>query len=1047
MRFVLRHSGILLLEALAGLLALAILAGGILAILLKDQAPLQLGFLTPYLERSLNEIDPNIKVKIAETLLTWSGWERPLDLRVRNVQISDAAGHSLANLPDLSVELSVPALLGGDIAPGAIDVVAPRLVVVRTEDGRMQLGFGQSEQEVKQPLTPDLAAVLLQPARGPGHLRRIMIQQASVIVIDRRAGEVWRLPGVNFELRRSRFGAKAAVNATLLQKTGTAFLNAQLSVPAGEDPAAVNVEVAGLDPRTLAVLTKIPEIERLRLTVGGALAALVARSGQVEELKFSLAAGPGAIELPDIYTDPLPVAGANLRGRFFDGFNQLELDGASLTVTDGPTVTVSGVAKGLSSNSIELQAHLGSGPITTDALLHYWPAAFAHNARDWISHNITGGQAHQGEADLALTVPRDDPTHAVLEHAEGTFRASGLTVNYVDGLPPLQEVAGEGKFAGNKLVLNVNAGHVGKLVLTGGTVEVAGLDTEPQIVTIDGNVTGPVRDGLVLIDYDRLGYPRKMGIDPKSASGSGTVHLWFRLPAHKSVHIDEVNLRVEAQLTDVAMSEAAFGVPINSGDLDLMVERTGMTLEGTAVVAGTSTRLKWQENFGSGAFDTQLTADATPDEEVLAKVGFNPAPWAAGRIPLHVVYTRTGANATANVVADLTQATLTAEPIAWRKEAGVRAEARATVALNKRQVTGVSDIRLAAGDLNLTGSVTPGNTNTTPTRLSFDQLAWGNSRLDKVEIELSKPTQIRIGGGSLDAGPFLERRKEHRVQTAEPGPAFHIVAPQLTELRTGADRALVPASFDLANNGERWEWLVLSGGMPGGKTMSLQYGLDPITKGRSLHLTTDDAGALLRTAKLLETVVGGSLTIDGEAKEPGLSQPLPIQVEVKDYRVVRGTVMAKILQQAKLEDINKLLAREGIPFARFTGKMVLKDTGIEIVKARAYGAALGITAAGNIDVDNGRLDLQGTIVPAYVVSQIVGEIPLLGRILTGGEGEGLFAATYRATGPLDNPDVSVNPLAALAPGFLRGIFNIFQGSGGTNQGDEDFTPLPPRENK
>jgi AsmA-like C-terminal region len=126
--------------------------------------------------------------------------------------------------------------------------------------------------------------------------------------------------------------------------------------------------------------------------------------------------------------------------------------------------------------------------------------------------------------------------------------------------------------------------------------------------------------------------------------------------------------------------------------------------------------------------------------------------------------------------------------------------------------------------------------------------------------------------------------------------------------------------------------------------------------------------------------------------------------------------------------------------------MVLKDSGIDIEKARAYGAALGITAQGNIDLDRDRLDLQGTIVPAYVVSQIVGEIPLLGRILTGGEGEGLFAATYRAKGPLDDPEVSVNPLAALAPGFLRGLFNIFEGDGG-NHGDEDFTPLPPRENK
>ena len=335
--------------------------------------------------------------------------------------------------------------------------------------------------------------------------------------------------------------------------------------------------------------------------------------------------------MPGIYDEPLPVAGANLRGRFFDGFDQLQLDGASLSAADGPTVTVSGTAKGLSSDLIQLQARIGSGAINTDTLLRYWPTVFGHNARDWISHNINGGHAEQGEANLALTVPRHDPTHAVLDHAEASFRASGLTVTYLNGLPPLQDVAGEGKFADNKLVLTVGAGHVGNLVLTGGTVEVAGLDTEPQIITIDGNVTGPVRDGLTLIDHDRLGYPRKMGIDPKSASGSGAVHLWFRLPAHKNVRIDEVALRVDAELSDVALSEASFGVPIRNGDLNLMVERTGMTLDGTAVVADTTARLKWQENFGSGAFDTQLTADATPDDVAFRKLGFDPAPWLDGQ--------------------------------------------------------------------------------------------------------------------------------------------------------------------------------------------------------------------------------------------------------------------------------------------------------------------------------------------------------------------------------------------------------------------------------
>jgi len=42
----------------------------------------------------------------------------------------------------------------------------------------------------------------------------------------------------------------------------------------------------------------------------------------------------------------------------------------------------------------------------------------------------------------------------------------------------------------------------------------------------------------------------------------------------------------------------------------------------------------------------------------------------------------------------------------------------------------------------------------------------------------------------------------------------------------------------------------------------------------------------------------------------------------------------------------------------------------------------------------------------------------------------LFAATYSLSGSCDDPSVSVNPLAALTPGFLRGLFGIFQGGSG-----------------
>jgi hypothetical protein len=70
------------------------------------------------------------------------------------------------------------------------------------------------------------------------------------------------------------------------------------------------------------------------------------------------------------------------------------------------------------------------------------------------------------------------------------------------------------------------------------------------------------------------------------------------------------------------------------------------------------------------------------------------------------------------------------------------------------------------------------------------------------------------------------------------------------------------------------------------------------------------------------------------------------------------------------------------------------------------------------------LDLEGTIVPAYTINSILGEVPLLGPLIVGRKGEGIFGFTYRISGGADNPDVAVNPLSALAPGFLRRLFEF-----------------------
>jgi hypothetical protein len=62
---------------------------------------------------------------------------------------------------------------------------------------------------------------------------------------------------------------------------------------------------------------------------------------------------------------------------------------------------------------------------------------------------------------------------------------------------------------------------------------------------------------------------------------------------------------------------------------------------------------------------------------------------------------------------------------------------------------------------------------------------------------------------------------------------------------------------------------------------------------------------------------------------------------------------------------------------------------------------------------------------------VLGHFPVIGTLLTGGEGQGMFAWSFRLTGSNDNPSVMVNPLSALTPGLLRHLFDPFTGTAAT----------------
>jgi hypothetical protein len=202
------------------------------------------------------------------------------------------------------------------------------------------------------------------------------------------------------------------------------------------------------------------------------------------------------------------------------------------------------------------------------------------------------------------------------------------------------------------------------------------------------------------------------------------------------------------------------------------------------------------------------------------------------------------------------------------------------------------------------------------------------------------------------------------------------------------------------------------------------------------HLTSLDAGAMLKAMGLYDHMVGGRLVFDGNVDIDGKGLPFTGDLTVTDFAVVQAPALARLATLATFSGMLETLSGSGIGFSRLTAKLAQTEQQIEIKEALAAGSSLGVTAHGKIQRKSDIADIEGTAVPAYTLNRVIGAIPLLGTIITGGQNEGVVAADFRITGPLDRPEVSVNPLSALAPGILRRIVRALGGAGGDGERPE-----------
>lgn len=1077
------------LEWLVAIVAgLALLVG--LGLLWLSREPLPIDFAAPYLERALSSED-GVSVEVGETQLVWAGWGSRIQVAAQDWQVFDADDRRLATIPRASIELSLSALVEGQIAPTEITLGDLRISLLRRADGRFALGGSDATPEAEEvedggeaeAAEQSVLRFLFSPvddrpdAGNPfAQLANVTIVDASAVMVDQHLGTIWRAPFVNLKILRDPNGVSATGAATVALGEKRTRLDLTMTQVAGAAGLETVVGVESLEPSALAaVFEGARTLEAIEGSLSGRLGLTIAEDGRPTEAVLQMTGQALTIDLPERLEQPLTFRDLEIEGHS-EGF----LDALVLDRLSGTVAPAQGGARGVGFSAramvepreeafeVRLAAEVTGVP--ADDLSLYWPRGVGGNGRDWVVENVTAGTATSARLSTTLTVDRE--THAIREIADfgGRFLYEGLEVHYLRPLPPLTEAVGSAAFDLDGLDFTVSGARRDDIVLSNGGISIFGLTGDNHRISIVFDAAGPLRQALTLLDHERLDLLGNLGVEPDAAGGSFAVQASFAFPLIDELQFEEVQIGVEGRIADAALEGGVAGYDLEQGQFDLQLDGQGLRATGTATVAGIPLEATWRENFEAVKLPTQVEA-TVPRLEVarLATFGLEAGEYAEGPLSatLDIAADHNGA-AQIGLSANLEQVHARLPQLQWEKPPGVPGELQAVIWIEDGQLVRVGELAADLGEDALQGEIAlaPGGG---LERVALDRLALGRNVVNGLLVTLygGDGYAVSVRSGALDLAPLLGEGDDAAPEAPDEPPEeasgvpytpLRLEAPALSRVRLGEGRALENVSLELERDRRGWQLIRAEAQIPrelwrhrnrsvpddealAGKGMSVYY--RPETDGTyRFELFADDIGATLRALGWIESLEGGRGEIVGTLPGPLPDAPLNGRLETRGFRLVDAPAMAKLLTVASLTGIGNLLSGEGIEFDRAVGQFAFDGEMIRTPLFRAYGASLGITAKGQIDLESDQTDVSGTLVPAYSVNRILGEIPILGRILTGGEGEGILGVTYRVTGAIEDPNVSVNPLSILAPGFLRGLFGV---PGADNEEAGELTDVFPSD--
>ncbi len=722
------------------------------------------------------------------------------------------------------------------------------------------------------------------------------------------------------------------------------------------------------------------------------------------------------------FSAPLNLATVETSGRLDADSRRLDLDKLRLNFGDygfSMRGTLEQSADGAWDN-IALSGN-SFGALGPKDLLALWPVKFAEGARRWLDRSILRASieniAFKADLPKALLNGSRLPLN---EDLELTFDVSEGDVRYISTMTPYTNTSGRGIVRGNSAMFEAQGGHIRNVLVASAHADIPRLQPKGGDLKIKVVGEGKASELMGLIDEKPFEFASKYGVSPESFGGSGKVELNVTRPLLEFFDRDRIKYGVTGVFEEASAPFALGPHKLKNGFVSMTVNSEGMTVKGPVNIGPWQADLNWQETFDFGTTPTRYSVEGRMDRDTLDGLGLGLREYFDGDIGVRVQALGSGLSlSSAQITADLTDTSMQVGEY-WSKQKGSQGQFTGQLKRRPGGAVLLEDMSITAPGFDVEGRIELADNfrlldlDLTKTNIAGFIDAAVQAKPDELDEKLS----VFVTGRYLDVSPFVTGALQNRGGGLD---VPVLLTAGLEKLALDEAYIVQNANLLFAHTGEG-----VSNARLGGQTADGDIAINMLTNAessvRNVSVDIPNASEAAFAFLGLDNITGGRLQIKAQMPPIGMDGALNGVADVEDFNLVKAPILAQMLSVASLQGIFDTLSGEGLKFTDFIVPFSLEGGALSIRDARVSGPALGMTGSGEIDFTARTLDLDGALVPAYTANSMLGDIPVIGDIFVGKKGEGVFALSYTVKGEFDKTQIAVNPLSALTPGFLRGIF-------------------------